>query len=180
MAEQLEFGGVRDPAVAFSADRGTRLGAADDLGAHEDVRLVDLFGGSADTQRWYQPSWLLATHRYTGVTAWFAAGRQDPKRKTAAAMLAKAGRTAGIETHAFEVPGGHTWTFVRDALDRLFPQFVRDLGLCDLPDPATAPAPCPLGDPPGSEPLPGVQLPPGPGRPAPPPPTAKDDRPPRP
>jgi S-formylglutathione hydrolase FrmB len=81
--------------------------------------LTDLYGGSVAAQQAHEPAHLLATRRYSGVTAWFAAGVEDPGRILVAEKLAAATTKAGIVTHEFTGIGGHNWQFARDAFARI-------------------------------------------------------------
>lgn len=86
--------------------------------------LSALFGGSVAEQQAHDPAHLLATRRYSGVSAWFAAGQTDHRKAAVAQALAADARRAGITEHEFIGTGGHNWQFASDAFARILP------GLC--------------------------------------------------
>jgi S-formylglutathione hydrolase FrmB len=91
--------------------------------------LSALFGGSATAQTNHDPTHLLTTHRYRGITAWFAAGADDHNKIPVAQRMAVAARRAGIGTHEFTGTGGHNWQFASTAFQRIAPDLFHDLGL---------------------------------------------------
>jgi S-formylglutathione hydrolase FrmB len=91
--------------------------------------LSALFGGSASAEAKHDPAHLLATHRYRGITAWFAAGAGDRKKITVEQTMAATARRAGMGTHEFTGTGGHNWQFASAAFQRIAPDLCHDLGL---------------------------------------------------
>jgi S-formylglutathione hydrolase FrmB len=91
--------------------------------------LTALFGGSAAVEHAHDPTALLAAHRFPGVTAWFAAGADDPGRLAVARRMAAAARKAGIDTHEFIGIGGHNWQFAGNAFIRVLPELCGQLGI---------------------------------------------------
>jgi S-formylglutathione hydrolase FrmB len=91
--------------------------------------LTALFGGSVAAMRAHDPSALLAAHRYPGVTAWFAAGADDPGRLAVAKRMAAQARKAGILTEEFIGIGGHNWQFAGNAFVRVLPELCTQLGI---------------------------------------------------
>jgi S-formylglutathione hydrolase FrmB len=91
--------------------------------------LTALFGGSVAAEHAHDPTALMAAHHFTGVTAWFAAGADDPGRLAVARRMAAHARTAGIDTHEFIGIGGHNWQFAGNAFIRVLPQLCGQLGI---------------------------------------------------
>jgi S-formylglutathione hydrolase FrmB len=107
-----------------------------DLGGDEKPTLGNpahtlsaLFGGSTSAQADHDAAHLLATHKYRGITAWFAAGADDRKKIPVAQTMAAAARRAGIKTHEFTGTGGHNWQFASAAFQRIAPDLCHDLGM---------------------------------------------------
>ncbi|GGJ80484.1 hypothetical protein GCM10010123_08030 [Pilimelia anulata] len=136
--------------------------------------LRELFGGSVQKQRAYRPARILATHRFVGMTGWYAAGNADPHRRTTARALAAASTAAGIRARTVIADGGHTWRFVKTALEHLLPTLYADLGVGAPPGAPVPPLPraIPLG-PNAGRPRPAPTAPPAPG--GSPRPTARPD-----
>jgi S-formylglutathione hydrolase FrmB len=84
--------------------------------------LSALYGGSAAAEQAHDPVHLLATRRYTGVSAWFAAGEADPRKAVVARALAADAARAGITEHEFVGVGGHNWQFASAAFARILPE----------------------------------------------------------
>ncbi|GGM03268.1 alpha/beta hydrolase [Dactylosporangium sucinum] len=93
------------------------------------LTLHTLFDGSAAAERAHDPVHLLATRRYDQVSAWFAAGADDPGGIVTARQLARAAAAAGVTCHEFTGDGGHNWQFARTAFARVLPQLGQDLGI---------------------------------------------------
>lgn len=91
--------------------------------------LTALFGGSKATQDSYDPARLLAAHPFPGVTAWFAAGTDDPRNLGIARRFAALAHRAGIVTHEFTGIGGHNWQFAGTAFARVLPGLGPELGI---------------------------------------------------
>ncbi|MFG2041565.1 alpha/beta hydrolase [Dactylosporangium sp. NPDC048998] len=91
--------------------------------------LLTLFDGSAAAERAHDPVYLLATRRYDQVSAWFAAGADDPRGIVAAHQLAQAAAAAGATSHEFTGDGGHNWQFAGTAFAQVLPQLAQDLGI---------------------------------------------------
>ncbi|MGI5240468.1 alpha/beta hydrolase [Dactylosporangium sp. CA-139066] len=91
--------------------------------------LLQLFDGSAAAERAHDPVHLLATRRYDQVSAWFAAGADDPRGIVAAHQLAQAAAAAGATCHEFTGDGGHNWQFARTAFAQVLPQLAQGLGI---------------------------------------------------
>jgi S-formylglutathione hydrolase FrmB len=108
--------------VDLAGDAGPNLGDA------EQTRSA-LFGGSATAMRNHDPKHLLAKLRYRDMTAWFAAGVNDPGRLAVAQGLAAAATRAGLKVHRFTGVGAHNWQFASDAFSRVLPDLCTDLGL---------------------------------------------------
>jgi S-formylglutathione hydrolase FrmB len=70
----------------------------------------------------------MANRRYPGVTAWFAAGAQDPPAISVAHRLATAAANAGIVEHELTVAGAHNWQYAAAAFNQILPQLCIDLG----------------------------------------------------
>jgi len=91
--------------------------------------LKELFGGSVAAERAHDPSALLVAHRFPGVTAWFAAGANDPGRLAVARRMSALATKAGIVTHEFVGIGAHNWQFAGAAFVRVLPELCTELGL---------------------------------------------------
>ena len=63
------------------------------------------------------------------MTAWFAAGSDDPRNLAIARRFAATARRAGIVTHEFTGIGGHNWQFASAAFERILPELARELGI---------------------------------------------------
>jgi S-formylglutathione hydrolase FrmB len=92
--------------------------------------LTALFGGSVAAQQAHDPLLVMASRRYTGVSAWFAGGTQDSYAITAAQRLSGAAEKAGITQHQLTLTGGHSWQFAAAAFTQILPALCVDLG-CD-------------------------------------------------
>ncbi len=89
--------------------------------------LTELFGGSLAAQEAHDPLRIMASRHYTGVSAWFAGGTEDPKAMTAARRLSAAAQQAGISQHELTLTGGHSWQFAATAFAQILPQLCIDL-----------------------------------------------------
>jgi S-formylglutathione hydrolase FrmB len=85
--------------------------------------LRTLYAGNITAQALHTPSSLLQQHRYPGMVAWFATSNSDILRAANAQLAARAAR-AGIEVQTLNSPGGHTWTYARQAFARMYPGLV--------------------------------------------------------
>jgi S-formylglutathione hydrolase FrmB len=90
--------------------------------------LSALFGGSVAEQTGHDPIHLMATHHYTGVTAWFTAGADDGSHVVTAQRLKTAAGKAGILAHEFTGVSGHNWQFASNAFARVLPQLMPEFG----------------------------------------------------
>jgi S-formylglutathione hydrolase FrmB len=90
--------------------------------------LTALFGGSVAAQQAHDPLRIMASRRYSGVSAWFAGGTEDPKAVTAAQRLSAAAQQAGISQHQLTLAGGHSWQFAAAGFAQILPQLCIDLG----------------------------------------------------
>jgi S-formylglutathione hydrolase FrmB len=90
--------------------------------------LSALFGGSQAQEDAHDPGRLLATHHFTGVTAWFTAGTDDQRNLGIAVHFATVAKNAGIRAHEFTGVSGHNWQFASAAFARVLPQLVPELG----------------------------------------------------
>jgi enterochelin esterase-like enzyme len=85
--------------------------------------LRTLYAGSLTAEERHTPLWLLQRHRYPGMVGWFATGNSDTLRASDAQLAIQAA-LAGIQVQAFKSPGGHTWTYERQAFARIYPGLV--------------------------------------------------------
>jgi enterochelin esterase-like enzyme len=88
--------------------------------------LRTLYAGSMTAEELHTPGWLLQWHRYPGMVGWLDTSNSDPLRAPNAQLAAQAAR-AGIEVQTFNSSGGHTWTYARQAIARIYPGLVGDL-----------------------------------------------------
>jgi S-formylglutathione hydrolase FrmB len=88
---------------------------------------MKLFGGSASAQAEHDTYRLLATHRYPGVTGWFAAGVEDRPKIAVAQALAAQAASAGMAVHELTGMGGHSWQFAGGALVQILPKLCDEL-----------------------------------------------------
>jgi enterochelin esterase-like enzyme len=93
--------------------------------------LRTLYAGSMTAEELHTPAWLLQRHRYPGMVGWLATSNSDPKRVPDAQLAAQAAR-AGVEVQTFNSPGGHTWTYARQAFARIYPGLVGDLSAASI------------------------------------------------
>jgi S-formylglutathione hydrolase FrmB len=91
--------------------------------------LSALFGGSATAMANHNPAHLLATHRYKGMTAWFAVGVNDRSRQDVSHNLAASSAKSGIKVHQFTGVAAHNWQFVSNAFERIIADLCTELGL---------------------------------------------------
>lgn len=92
--------------------------------------LSALFGGSAAEMASHDPAHLLATHRYKGMTAWFAVGvNERSSRQDVSRNLAAAAEKAGIKLHQFTGVAAHNWQFASNAFERIIGDLCTELGL---------------------------------------------------
>lgn len=89
--------------------------------------LKHLYGGSAVEARAFDPSSILATHRYRHLDGWFAAGSADHAGLVAARALAVLAADAGITVHTYQGSGDHTWAFARRSLTKIYPTLARGM-----------------------------------------------------
>jgi enterochelin esterase-like enzyme len=87
--------------------------------------LDDLYGDNVAAETHHVTLWVLTHHRYSHTQAWFGAGSDDTKHSQIAALLSAAATKAGMEVHSASVPGGHSWTFAREAFVKVYPALVR-------------------------------------------------------
>jgi S-formylglutathione hydrolase FrmB len=88
--------------------------------------LRTLYDGSMTAEELNTPGWLLQRHRYPGMVGWLATSNSDPLR-TPNAQLAVQSARAGVEVQTFNSPGGHTWTYARQAFARIYPGLIGEL-----------------------------------------------------
>jgi S-formylglutathione hydrolase FrmB len=91
--------------------------------------LATLFGGSQAAMDGHDPGRLLATHRYKGMTAWFAAGVEDRRHVAGSQKMAAQASKAGVKVHEFAGVAGHNWQFASAAFTQILPELCTDLGL---------------------------------------------------
>jgi S-formylglutathione hydrolase FrmB len=94
--------------------------------------LRTLYAGNMTAEELHTPGWLLQRHRYPGMVGWLATSNSDPLRTANALLAVQAGR-AGVEVQTFNSPGGHTWTYARQAFARIYPGLVGDLSAPGVP-----------------------------------------------
>jgi S-formylglutathione hydrolase FrmB len=85
-----------------------------------------LYQGHADQWIRHDPLHLMATHRYDGMNAWFAAGDGDSKRFPAR-LLAAAARRSGMHVELHITSGNHNFYFWKGAFAASYPWLVQSL-----------------------------------------------------
>jgi S-formylglutathione hydrolase FrmB len=100
------------------------VGRTDDPGA----TVERLFGGSRSAYRQHDPMWLLAQHRFTSLSGWFAVGARDTRAAAAQARVVSAARRAGITVSARLEPGAHDWGVWDRAITQCLPWLWARLG----------------------------------------------------
>lgn len=84
--------------------------------------LHHLFGGSLQSFRAHEPSYLLDRGAPSGEGGWFEVGASDGGTTRSLLWSAHLARRAGLETHLVEVPGAHhTWRLFRRSFSDAFP-----------------------------------------------------------
>jgi enterochelin esterase-like enzyme len=102
--------------------------------------ITDLFNGSTSDYNAHNPQYLLTHHRYPGLAGWFEAGSQDPDSLTAAHTLQTLAAGAGLTTCLATPPGGHDYSFWKQAFADSLPWLSAQLHL--TPTPTHPPAHC--------------------------------------
>lgn len=108
--------------LAFSADPEPRLGSRYET-------IVAAFAGNEHDYQQVNPTRLLQTSRYPGSAGAFVAGDRDRDGLSGARTLLQATRSAGMDTHYTELPGGHDWHLWSAALHRELSWLATRLGL---------------------------------------------------
>jgi S-formylglutathione hydrolase FrmB len=83
-----------------------------------------LFGDNLVGARSSDPGLILASHRFSRLDGWFAAGTGDRSSLAVLSSLSPLAARAGIVVHLFEAPGGHTWIFARKSFAAIYPALV--------------------------------------------------------
>lgn len=73
----------------------------------EGLTVATLFDGSQQAFDSHDALWLLAHHRYPGLSGWLGAGRSDTDVVQAQTQLAAAAQRAGVPITRSAVPGAH-------------------------------------------------------------------------
>jgi S-formylglutathione hydrolase FrmB len=109
----------------------------------EQQTIATLFGGSQASYNAHNPPYLLTQQRYPGLAGWFAVGAQDSESLPAIQTLHKLASNAGIDTCIETPPGGHDFTFWKQAFSDSLPWLSWKLKL--TPQPQSVPAQCASG-----------------------------------
>ena len=112
----------------------------------EQQTIAQLYGGSKADYQAHNPENLLMTNRYTGTSAWFTSGQQDPQALASAQQMADLARKAGMAQVCLTTPaGGHDFIFWSAAFKDSLPWLSWKLGLTpapkDVPSTCTPPVP---------------------------------------
>jgi S-formylglutathione hydrolase FrmB len=91
--------------------------------------LANLFGGDTASFTAHDPARLLASHRYKGMSGWFAAGAEDHAKVAVSKQLAAAASRSGLKVHHFTGVAGHNWQFASAAFAQVLPALCTELGL---------------------------------------------------
>ncbi|MET8794900.1 alpha/beta hydrolase-fold protein [Nocardia sp. NPDC004568] len=91
--------------------------------------IREAFGGDADAFARNNPADLLARNRYPDSAGAFVVGLGDTEYRTAIERLADAARTAGMDVHLTELPGGHSFAVWSAGLEKELPWLGHRLGL---------------------------------------------------
>jgi S-formylglutathione hydrolase FrmB len=83
--------------------------------------LRNLYAGNAAAAESFEPKAIFVTHHFGHLEGWFAAGGGDRNGLGVALTLAGLAAHAGVDTHIYDGPGGHTWLFARRALSNIYP-----------------------------------------------------------
>ena len=98
-----------------------------------DSALSSLFGGDQQAMDAYDPTKILATKRFEGLSGWFEVGTDDsdPLRETKA--VAAQASSAGMATCVLIRPGSHDFNFWHASFEHSLPWLSARLGLVPLP-----------------------------------------------
>ena len=107
----------------------------------EQQTITQLYAGSRANYEAHNPEGLLKANRYTGTSAWFTAGQQDPQALASAQQLAGLARKSGMAQVCLSTPaGGHDFIFWAAAFQDSLPWLSWKLGL--TPAPSAVPSHC--------------------------------------
>lgn len=104
-------------------------GQAEPILEDKAATIRDVFGGDPEAFARDNPADLLTRNRYPDSAGAFVVGLDDSDSRPALEQLTPMARTAGMDVHLTEVPGGHSFAVWSAALEKEMPWLGRRLGL---------------------------------------------------
>jgi len=95
--------------------------------------LQEIFHGDQQAYDAHDPTKLLLTRQFPGLSGWFEVGEQDPDPLEPTRGVSKEAAAAGIATCTLIRPGGHDFGFWEDSFRHSLPFLSAKLGLTPLP-----------------------------------------------
>ncbi|WP_327677366.1 alpha/beta hydrolase [Kitasatospora sp. NBC_00458] len=98
------------------------------LGSHDET-VEKAFGGDENAFAAVDPLHLMTTRQYPDTAGVFAVGAGDGDFRPQQEKMHAAAQGAGMKVEFQPIPGGHSWTVFREALDRNLPWLARRTGM---------------------------------------------------